>query len=57
MFDEGGPNPRFGGMSGVNYALFGFAWMTGRLRPHLGIGVAQQTVTVMMVWLFICMTG
>jgi GlpG protein len=48
------PSPLFGGMSGVNYALFGYAWMKGKYQPHLGIAVAQQTVTVMLVWLVLC---
>ena len=51
------PNPSFGGMSGVVYALFGYVWMKGKYQPHLGIGVQQQTVTVMLVWLVLCMTG
>jgi GlpG protein len=50
-------NPAGGGMSGVNYALFGYAWITGRLQPHLGIGVSQQTVTIMLAWLVFCMVG
>jgi GlpG protein len=53
----GTPNPLFGGMSGVNYALFGYAWMKGKFQPHHGIGVAPQTVTVMLFWLVLCMTG
>jgi GlpG protein len=51
------PSPLFGGMSGVNYALFGYAWMKGKYQPHLGVGVAQQTVTVMLFWLVLCFTG
>ena len=50
-------SPLFGGMSGVNYALFGYAWMKGKYQPHQGIGVAQQTVTVMLFWLVLCFTG
>jgi GlpG protein len=44
-------------MSGINYALFGYAWIKGKYQPHLGIGVAPQTVTVMLFWLVLCMTG
>src|SRR5688572_4074379 len=51
------PHARFGGMSGVNYALFGYAWVMGRTQPHLGIGLAPQTATVMMFWLVLCFTG
>jgi GlpG protein len=55
--DPSHPNPTFGGMSGVLYALFGYAWIKGKFQPHLGIGVAPQTVTVMLFWLVLCMTG
>jgi GlpG protein len=51
------PSPLFGGMSGVNYALFGYAWMKGKYQPHGGIVVAQQTVTVMLFWFVLCFTG
>jgi GlpG protein len=50
------PHPLFGGMSGVNYALFGYAWMKGKFQPYLGIGVAPQTVTVMLFWFVLCFT-
>lgn len=53
--DWGHPNPRSGGMSGVVYGLFGYAWLVGRLRPELGIGMSQQNVILMMVWLVLCM--
>jgi GlpG protein len=49
--------PGFGGMSGVNYGLFGYAWIKGRLDPMSNIGVRQQTTTIMLVWLVACMTG
>ena len=44
-------------MSGVVYALFGYAWIKGKFQPHLGIGVPPQTVTVMLFWLVLCMIG
>lgn len=47
----------FGGMSGVNYALFGFAWMRGRLAPHERIGVEPYTVGIMLAWLVLCFVG
>jgi GlpG protein len=50
------PSPLFGGMSGVNYALLGYAWMKGKFQPHLGVGVAPQTLTVMLFWLVLCFT-
>jgi GlpG protein len=55
--DWGARNPLFGGMSGVNYALFGYAWIKGKFQPHQGVGVAPQTVTIMLFWLVLCMTG
>jgi GlpG protein len=49
--------PFFGGMSGVVYALFGYIWIKGRYEPHLGMGVTQQTVIIMLAWLVLCMIG
>jgi GlpG protein len=49
--------PVFAGMSGVVYALFGYCWMKGRFEPQEGIGVSQQTVMLMIIWLFACMSG
>jgi GlpG protein len=48
-------HPNFGGMSGVVYGLFGYVWIKGRVEPHLGMGVSQQTVIIMLAWLVICM--
>lgn len=45
------------GMSGVVYGLFGYIWIKQRFEPHLGLGLRQETVWIMMAWLFICMTG
>lgn len=50
-------SPLFLGMSGVVYALFGYAWLKGRFDPGSGIVLHPQTVTIMLVWLVICMTG
>lgn len=47
----------FFGFSGVNYALFGYAWIVGRLRPYEGLVVPQQTVGMLLGWLVLCMTG
>lgn len=49
--------PFFGGMSGVVYALFGYVWIKGKYEPHLNMGVSQQTVLILMIWLVICMIG
>ena len=47
----------FGGMSGVVYGLFGYIWMKVRFAPQERYLLNQQTVTLMMIWLVLCMTG
>lgn len=47
------PGP-FGGMSGVVYGLFGYAWMKGKLDPEDGIGVGPQMIQSMLVWFVVC---
>lgn len=47
----------FLGLSGINYALFGYVWMRGKVAPGERLGVNQQTVGFMLGWLVICMTG
>lgn len=50
-------HPNFGGMSGVVFGLFGYAWMKMRFEPQLGIGMSQQTFILTLVWLILCFTG
>jgi GlpG protein len=50
-------NPLFGGMSGVNYALFGFVWMKSKFSPEEGMLLRPDTVLMMIAWLFICLGG
>jgi len=47
----------FGGMSGVVYGLFGYAWVKGRFDPVAGLGVPQSTTIIMMIWLVVCIMG
>lgn len=47
----------FGGMSGVVYALFGYAWMTSDYDPDADIRMPSNTIVWMVGWLVICMTG
>ena len=47
----------FGGMSGVNYALFGFLWLRGKYDPAVGWKLNPTTVQTMLIWFFLCMTG
>ena len=50
-------SPNFGGMSGVIYGLAGYAWMRGKYDRASGVGLDQQSVTILLVWLVICYTG
>ncbi len=49
--------PAFGGMSGVVYGLLGYVWMQGKFNPASGLSLQPQTVTMMIVWFFLCLTG
>ena len=49
--------PEFGGMSGVVYALAGYVWMQGKYNRASGLGLDQQSVTILLVWLVVCFTG
>ena len=49
--------PMFGGMSGVLYALLGFAWAKRDWEPRRGITVDQTTVHILIGWMFFCMLG
>ena len=49
--------PIFGGMSGVNYALFGYVWMKSKFDPSAGFRLTESTVFLMMLWLVVCFTG
>lgn len=46
-----------GGMSGVVYALFGYAWMRGEYEPDSGLRIPSGTVVWMFLWLALCGTG
>jgi GlpG protein len=49
--------PKFGGMSGVDYALLGYAWMQSRFNPRAGILVSPLTVLLGLGWLVACMSS
>ena len=49
--------PNFGGMSGVVYGLLGFIWMQGRFNPTSKLSLQPQTVTFMIAWFFLCLSG
>ena len=50
-------SPYFGGMSGVNYGLFGFLWMKGKFGRDQGWQLHPQTVQLMLMWMVLCFTG
>jgi GlpG protein len=49
--------PNFGGMSGVLYGLLGYIWIRGKLDPGSGLYLHSYTVTMMLIWLVVCLTG
>ena len=49
--------PLFGGMSGVVYGLLGFIWIRGKFDPGSGLYLHPKTVTFMIIWFFLCLSG
>ncbi|MCB9681999.1 MAG: rhomboid family intramembrane serine protease [Alphaproteobacteria bacterium] len=47
----------FGGLSGVLYTLFGYAWFKGRIDPTDRLEVDPATVNLLVGWLIVCMSG
>ena len=47
----------FGGLSGVNYALFGYIWMKTLYAPGSGFHLHQSTIIIMVAFFFLCLTG
>ncbi len=43
--------PRFGGLSGVVYALLGYSWLRTRLQPNCGLAMPPALMGFMLVWL------
>lgn len=52
-----GGHPMFGGMSGVIYGLFGYAWMKSKFDPNAGFYLHPSTVRVVLIWYVLCFTG
>ena len=50
-------HPNFGGMSGVVYGLFGYAWTRGRLEPTSGLYLRSDIAFWMMGWFVLCAIG
>lgn len=47
----------FGGMSGVVYGLFGYAWVRGRLDPTSGLYLRPDMAIWMIGWFALCAVG
>ncbi|MFQ2541201.1 rhomboid family intramembrane serine protease GlpG [Aeromonas caviae] len=43
--------PRFGGLSGVVYAMLGYSWLRTRLQPDCGLAMPPALMGFMLVWL------
>jgi GlpG protein len=51
------PLGEFGGMSGVDFGLFGYLWMKTRLEPQLGLEIDPGLVRFLLAWYFLCLFG
>ena len=49
--------PTFGGMSGVDFGLFGFLWMKSRYSPDYGVGMGRDYIIQSLFFLVICLLG
>jgi len=56
QFGFGGPS-LFGGLSGVLYGLLGHCWIFQKLAPNAAYRLPPGVVTMMLVWLLICLSG
>lgn len=50
-------SPYFGGMSGVNYGLFGFIWIRGKYDRNAMWSLNSNTIWMMMIWYVACLIG
>lgn len=50
-------SPWFLGMSGVNFGLFGYLWVKGKLDPEDGLGVSPALVQMQVIWFLVCWFG
>ena len=49
--------PRFAGISGVAFGLFGYVWIKSEYDPVAGIVIHPSNVTMMLFFMVLCMTG
>ncbi len=49
--------PKFGGMSGVIYGLFGYIWMQQKFNPGFGLFLEKQVIIMAVAWFVLCYIG
>lgn len=49
--------PSFGGLSGVVYGYFGYAWIQGTFNPRFGMRLMPQMVYLLLGWFVVCWSG
>ncbi len=49
--------PTFGGMSGIDFGLFGFLWMKSRYSADYGVALSRDSVTYMLMFAGLCVFG
>lgn len=49
--------PSFGGMSGVDFGMFGFLWMKSKFAPDYGVYMGRDYVMNTMFFAILCLTG
>lgn len=49
--------PSFGGMSGVDFGLFGFLWMKSRFDPGYGVMMTREYAATSLFFGVLCLTG
>lgn len=49
--------PKFGGMSGVLYALLGFFWIYKKSHNNFDFGIPDRDMKIMLFWFILCLTG
>lgn len=47
--------PLFGGMSGVDFGLFGYLWMKSKFLPEEGFYMPRYVVAQFLVWTLLCL--
>ena len=49
--------PSFGGMSGVDFGLFGFLWMKSKFAPDYGVALGRDYVMQFLFFGVLCLSG